>query len=93
MAFSHLCWQLSHLGRGEAVLSTQCGGQDALARFVCSLCGYTPLRPGETEAWRPSVAQPLTPWVPSTQPPGLLYEWEDNLGPTHHVGLLWGDNL
>lgn len=45
------------------------------------------------EAWRPSAAQRLTPWVPSTQPPGLLYEWEDNLGPTHHVGLLWGDNL
>lgn len=93
MAFSHLCWQLSHLGRGEAVLSTQCGGQDALARLFALCVATLPSASERQQAWRPSVAQPLTPWVPSTQPPGLLYEWEDNLGPTHHVGLLWGDNL
>lgn len=92
MALSHPCWQLSHVGRREAVLSTQRGGQDALARLL-SVWLRSRLPQQRQEAWRPSAAQPLTPWVPPTQPPGLLYEQEDNLGLTHHVGLLWGDNL
>lgn len=37
MAFSHLCWQPGHLGKGEAVLSTQYGGQDALFIYLLSL--------------------------------------------------------
>lgn len=54
MAFSHLYWQLSHLGKGEAVLSTQDGGQDALFIYLLSLWLGFPLPPPprRQEAWQ-----------------------------------------
>ena len=47
MAFSHLCWQLSHLGRGEVVLSTQYDGQDALAHLSALCVTGLPSYPAE----------------------------------------------
>lgn len=52
MAFSHLYWQLGHLGKGEAILSTQYGGQDALFIYLLSLwLGFPP--PSSPEGRRP----------------------------------------
>lgn len=42
------CWQLGHLGKGEAVLSTQDSGQDALFTYF-ALCGRASLLPPPQE--------------------------------------------
>lgn len=96
--FSHLCWQLSHLGRGEAALSTQNGGQGALAHlFALSVAGL-PSSPGETGSLaemsssgvRPGIhlwlSLSLSRWPHPAWVP--LYEGEDNFRSTHLAGLL-----
>ena len=72
MAFSHLCWQLSHLGRGEAVLSTQCGGQDALACLFALCVATLPSAPGETGGMASicsSASHCLGAFNPASRPP------------------------
>lgn len=72
MALSHPCWQLSHVGRREAVLSTQRGGQDALARLFALCVAALPSAPAETGGLASicsSASHSLGAFNPASRPP------------------------